>query len=98
MKNLFCGIDISKDFLDYAICFDENKKISTTSKTENNKKGITSLIKHLQKEASGGNIWVCFEHTGHYGLLLASLLAKRNIIFSMVPSLYIFKSSGLTRG
>jgi hypothetical protein len=25
MKNLFCGVDISKDFLDYAICNGENK-------------------------------------------------------------------------
>lgn len=98
MKNLFCGIDISKDFLDYAICFDEDKTISSLSKTENSKKGIIGLIKHLQKESDGGSIWVCFEHTGHYGLLLASLLAERKIVFSMVPSLDILKSSGLTRG
>ncbi len=98
MKKLFCGIDISKDFLDYAICFDEEKAIASLSKTENNKKGIKTLIRHLQKESGGGKTWVCFEHTGHYGLLLASLLAENKIQFSMVPSLDILKSSGLTRG
>lgn len=98
MKNLFCGIDISKDSLDYAIICGENKEVTTSSQIENNKKGIKTLIRHLQTDYDGANLWVCFEHTGHYGLLLASLLAENNIRFSMVSSLDIIKSVGLTRG
>ena len=98
MKNLFCGIDISKDYLDYATCSGEDKTIISLSKVENDRKGIKSLVKILQKEANGRGIWVCFEHTGNYGLLLASILAKSKIVFSMVPSLDILKSSGLIRG
>jgi transposase len=98
MKNLFCGIDISKDFLDYAICNGENKTIIAVEKIENNKKGIKILIKHLKKESDGGSIWVCFEHTGNYGLMLASVLSEFNIDYSMVPSLEIIKSSGMVRG
>jgi len=86
-KKLFCGIDISKDTLDYAIICGENKEIKTTSQTENNKKGIQEIIRHLQTDYDGADIWVCFEHTGNYGLLLASLLAENNIRFSMVSSL-----------
>jgi len=98
MKNLYCGIDISKDFLDYAFCWDVDKKILNTSKVENSIKGIKELIKVLAKEADGAALWVCFEHTGNYGLLLAHLLEVHNVKFSMVPSLDIIKSSGLTRG
>ncbi len=98
MKNLFCGIDISKDSLDYATCRGEDKTIVSSSKTKNNKKGIMGLIKLLPKESDEMHVWVCFEHTGNYGLLLASLLAKNKVAFSMVPSLDIIKSSGLTRG
>lgn len=98
MKNLFCGIDISKDFLDYAICDGVNKTIFAVSKVENDKKGIKSIIKLLKKESDGGSIWVCFEHTGNYGLMLASILSDFNIDYSMVPSLEIIKSSGMVRG
>jgi transposase len=98
MKNLFCGIDISKDFLDYAICDGSNKTIFAVAKVENDKKGIKSIIKLLKKESDGGSIWVCFEHTGNYGLMLASILSDFNIDYSMVPSLEIIKSSGMVRG
>ncbi|MDD2387565.1 MAG: transposase [Bacteroidales bacterium] len=59
---------------------------------------IKRLIKHLKKEANGGNIWVCCEHTGNYGLLLASVLSNCNIKYSMVSSLEIIRSLGLVRG
>ncbi|HOZ29884.1 MAG TPA: hypothetical protein PLL66_03115 [Bacteroidales bacterium] len=49
MKNLFCGVDISKDFLDYAICNGEDKSIIALEKIPNDRKGIKSLIKHLKK-------------------------------------------------
>lgn len=98
MKNLFCGIDISKDFLDYAFCNEENKSIITIEKIENDKKRIIGLIKHLKKESDGGKVWVCFEHTGNYGLVLASVLSEFDIDYSMVPSLEILRSSGIVRG
>lgn len=98
MNYLYCGIDVSKDFLDYAICWEVDKKILFTSKVENSITGIKELIRLLNKEAKGNTLWVCFEHTGNYGLLLAHLLENQNVKFSMVPSLDIIKSSGLTRG
>lgn len=98
MKNLFCGVDISKDFLDYAICNGEDKSIIALEKIPNDRKGIKSLIKNLKKESDGGSLWVCFEHTGNYGLMLASVLSEFDIDYSMVPSLEIIKSSGMVRG
>lgn len=98
MKNLFCGIDISKKFLDYAICDGEDKSIIALDKITNDRKGIKSLIKALKKESDGGSVWVCFEHTGNYGLMLACVLSEFDIDYSMVPSLEIIKSLGMVRG
>jgi transposase len=98
MENLFCGIDISKDYLDFSICQESDKQIILTSKVENTASGINCLLQSLKKETKGKKPWICFEHTGHYGLLLAHQLEKNRIKYSMVPSLDIIKSSGLIRG
>ena len=98
MKKLFYGVYISKNFLDYAICNGEDKSIIASDKIPNDRIGIKSLIRILKKESDGGSIWVCFEHTGNYGLMLASVLSEFNIDYSMVPSLEIIKSSGMVRG
>jgi len=39
-NNLFCGVDISRDFLDYAICNEEYKSIIALEKIPNDRKGI----------------------------------------------------------
>ena len=98
MEYFYCGIDVSKDSLDYAICNQLDKSILLVSKTENTITGIRKMIKVAQKKAQNKLIWYCFEHTGHYGLLLAHALQCKKQKYSMVPSLDIIKSSGLTRG
>lgn len=97
MKKIYCGIDISKEKLDYAMC-SEDKVVSETFVTKNSKPGIKKLIKDLLKKSDRDHIWVCCEHTGNYGLLLAKLLKENGIIFSMVPALEIIRSCGITRG
>lgn len=97
MKNFFCGIDISLKTLDYAMCYDD-KELLEEKKTANSKSGIKKLIKDLLKKSDRDHIWVCCEHTGNYGLLLAKLLKEHNIKFSMVSALEIKKSIGITRG
>lgn len=44
------------------------------------------------------NTWICFEHTGHYSMLLCSLLAADGYTFSMLPPIEVKKSLGLVRG
>ena len=99
MKNLFVGIDISKDVLDYHVA-DENRQSvpELYGQIENSKKGIASLLKQIKKWSKDGSVWVCAEHTGHYGSLLTVTLAKTDICFSLVPPMEIKKSSGITRG
>lgn len=98
MEYFYCGIDVSKDSLDYAICNQLDKSILLVSKTENTIAGIRKMIKVVQKKSQNLQIWYCFEHTGHYGLLLAHILQCQKQKYSMVASLDIIKSSGLIRG
>lgn len=98
MDYLFCGIDISKDTLDYAYCFSADQKITESFITENTEEKIKEMVKELMEQAESRTLWVCFEHTGHYGFLLSHVLAKMKIKFSAVSSLEIMKSIGLTRG
>lgn len=98
MEYFYCGIDVSKDSLDFAICNQLDKSILLVSKTENTVAGIKKMIKLVHKKAQNKKTWYCFEHTGHYGLLLAHVLQYQKQKYSMVASLDIIKSSGLTRG
>lgn len=94
MEFLFMGIDISKDTLDYALV--SNKKVLDFGQVENSPKGITELLSVFKKQSLP--VWVCAEHTGHYGNLLVAILESNKVRYSMINSLEIVRSSGLSRG
>lgn len=98
MEFLFCGVDVSKDKLDYALCHASSKAILDVSDAPNTMPGIRKLIRGLVKRSKGYHLWVCLEHTGNYSLLLTHLLEQAEITFSVISSLEIIKSNGLTRG
>lgn len=98
MKTFFVGIDISKDWLDVAICDETTLEITCFWKSNNTVEGIEKMIKKCSKQTFGNQIWYCFEHTGNYGLLLSSLLEAQQIQYSAVPALEIKRSIGMTRG
>lgn len=96
MDYLFVGIDISKDLLDYAIVDQNSKAIIEQGQVDNSLRGINKFIKQLKK--SQKTIWLCAEHTGHYGSLLVACLESESLKYTMVNSLEIIRSSGMTRG
>lgn len=98
MKTFFVGIDLSKDWLDVAICDETTLEIIALWKSDNTVEGIEKMIKKCSKQASGSQTWYCFEHTGNYGLLLASILEASQISYSAVPALEIKRSIGMARG
>lgn len=98
MKTFFIGIDISKDWLDVAICDETTLEIALSCRYNNTVDDIEKMLKKCLKLTAEGRVWCCFEHTGNYGLLLSSLLEAREICYSAVPALEIKRSIGMTRG
>lgn len=100
MEIIFVGVDISKDVLDYAIVNQNRQAVLEGEQCKNNLVGIKALVKHVGSYASEleCELWICMEHTGHYGNLLVSILESKGVKFSVVNSLEIIKSSGISRG
>ena len=93
------GIDISDNWLDFAICNEEVDFQTKKETVDNTEKGVKQMLKALKKH--GGtpeNTWVCCEHTGHYGLLLINALGEAGYSLCMLSPLELKKSIGLTRG
>jgi len=98
MKRIFVGIDISKDWMDYAVCSDKQEGVSNSERMANTVEGITSMFKSLLKKYNKSDLWFCFEHTGNYGLLLSSLLQSERFCYTAAPAIEIKKSIGISRG
>lgn len=98
MVSLFVGVDISKDHLDFALCDPDTKSILSNFRMNNSPGGIHKAIQRLRKQAVNHSLWVCFEHTGNYGLLLSSILDHEDITFTATSALEIKRSLGVTRG
>lgn len=96
MKTIFIDIDVSKEWLDAAICKDLVQKDMDVFRVENTSEGIEKMICKCKKMEQ--NLWFCFEHTGNYGLLLASQLQDSKLVYSVVPALEIKQSQGIIRG
>jgi transposase len=97
MKRIFIGVDVSKKSLDIAVC-EADHKAMFLKKISNTPKSILSLLRSLKNKYEAEGLWFCFEHTGNYGLLLASCIQAEDLSYSMVCSLQIKKSLGLVRG
>lgn len=98
MKTFFVGIDISKDWLDVAICDETTLEITLSWRCDNKVQEIEKMLRKCLKQTKGNQLWFCFEHTGNYGLLLSNLLESNAICYSAVPALEIKRSIGITRG
>lgn len=98
MKRFFAGVDISKNWVDFAILDKQSNQIIKQKRIDNKSKRLTSfcdaLIKNYGKEA----MWFCFEHTGHFGLKLACVLEELEVDYCAVPALEIKNSLGVQRG
>lgn len=98
MKNLFIGIDVSKDTLDYSVIDAETHSIVLYDQIENTAKGINAFIKYLNKQFTGLSVKIFAEHTGHYGYLLATHLHKKGLSFYLINPLDLKRSLGISRG
>lgn len=94
MKNLFVGVDVSKDVIDVCMLNEVHEVVSKHLMFSNDSEGVKSFIQEL----SPHTCWVCMENTGHYGSLLVGALVECGIQTAVVNPLEIKRSSGIARG
>jgi len=86
------GIDVSKNHLDFCAYSD---KSAESFKVENSAKGFEQISKLVELPDEQ---LVVMEHTGIYTFPLCKYLAKKGIIYTLVPAAQIKKSMGIQRG
>lgn len=99
-KELFIGIDISKETIDVSFI---NKKLKGMIPHEvfgNNKAGFKTMFKWLKMESklASKQMLVCMEHTGSYTLELCCFLEEQKITMCLENALQIKRSMGIQRG
>ena len=94
----YIGIDISKGRLDWHLIDAGNTELAT-GQAANTPKGINKMIGQWKRAKTAlEELIVCFEHTGPYGLLLATLLEQSAICYVMVSAAQVQLSLGIRRG
>ena len=94
----YIGIDISKGRLDWHLIDAGNTELAT-GQAANTPKGINKMIGQWKRgKTCLKELIVCFEHTGPYGLLLATLLEQSGICYVMVSAAQVQLSLGIRRG
>lgn len=99
MENEFIvGIDVSKDKLDICVIKSASSPALEEKVIPNTASGIEKYLRQASSRYGIENLVVCLEHTGHYGLLLCSLLERHSVNYSLVPAMEIKKTQGMARG
>lgn len=103
MKNylLFVGIDISKKWIDVAICRSQNKKKMKHHRFNNDIKGFDKMIKWLATQYDldlKSHGLFCMEHTGVYTIPLCAFLEEAQLDYVLESALRIKRSLGIRRG
>ena len=96
--DFYCGIDISKDYLDCTLINSNNKKLHYI-KVAYNSKGMKKILNHCKKyDVDFSKTLFCCENTGSYTDKLSTFLYKNKCKLWVENALKILKSQGLTRG
>jgi transposase len=96
---IFVGIDVSKDKLDYCIVTDATSSQHQYGIVSNNQKGIKQLIAIVRKKkVADSAILFCLENTGVYSMPLCYWLQASTLDYWVVASLEIKRSKGISRG
>ena len=94
----YVGIDIGKHRLDWHVNDTQNTPL-TTGQAANTPKGIHKMIAQWKRgKICLDELIVCFEHTGPYGLLLATILEQSGGCYVMVSAAQVQLSLGIRRG
>jgi len=95
---IFIGIDVSKNKLDYCIITDPSANQHQFGIVTNTEKGIKQLIAMLKSNFVFDDIIFCLENTGVYSMPFCYWSQHFKIDYWVVPALEIKKAKGITRG
>jgi transposase len=101
MKNyqLFVGVDISKESLDFCLTYGNSPLQMQHLKVANTTSGIKSVFRLIAKSKTDfSDVLFCMEDTGVYGLPLCMALEAQKADYAVVPAIHIKRSKGLKRG
>ena len=98
MKNLFVGIDISKEKLN--LCYQKDLKAVLEEEVANDVKAIKKALKASCKALSAGleDVLICAEYTGRYIYPLTVACQEMDVFLWIDDPTRIKNSMGLTRG
>jgi len=98
-KNLFIGIDFSKEKLDVSLLHSEDLEQIAYQCFENSKEGCEMLLRWVKSQShSKQETWLfCGEHTGLYSVLLCEYLLKKGMFIWLENPLQIKQSTGIKR-
>lgn len=94
MKKNIIGIDISKDKLDYCNLEEATVKLQQKGVLLNDKKTISKWLKQFDSD----QVIFAFEHTGHYGAMLAECLTDKGFKYYLLNPFNLKRSLGVKRG
>jgi transposase len=93
-KEIFVGVDVSKETLDVAIYGTKNH-----IRIQNSSEGFKQLQAWLKSlNISLNDCWIVMEYTGGYEYRLVQFCQSKQVTFTRVPGLEIKKSLGMQRG
>ena len=94
----YVGIDISKKQLDWQVNDGQNTSFKT-GQAVNTPNGIHKMLARWKRgKICLDKVIICFEHTGPYGLLLATILEQSGVCYVMVSAAEVQLSLGIRRG
>jgi transposase len=94
MKKNIVGIDISKDKLDYCNLEVQTVAVQQKGVLLNDKKTISKWLKQFDSD----QVIFAFEHTGHYGAMLAECLTDKGFKYYLLNPFNLKRSLGVKRG
>lgn len=96
---IFVGIDVSKEKLDYCIVTDTISKQHLFGIVSNNQKGIKQLITTVTKlNKNKFELLFCLENTGVYSMPLCYWLQHAKLDYWVEAALQIKRAKGISRG
>ena len=95
----FIGVDVSKNWLDFAVKTRRNSNL-LKFRFDNNVKGFKELIKILRANniTIGKKVLVTLEHSRNYGSVFTGFMSKKKCMICNESALRIKKSMGIERG